>query len=179
MHEKSEQPILRDALESDMSSIGEIYADEVINGVSSWEEQVPGSKEMLRRFENIVANGFPYRVAVIGGQIAGYCYASAYRPRIGYRYTVENTIYVGKMMRGRGIGRLLVNDLVTICETRGYRQMVAVIGDSGNHMSIDFHRRMGFEQAGVIKSIGFKHGRWMDSVIMQKVLGEGDKKLPG
>ena len=108
----------------------------------------------------------------------GYAYASSYRPRPGYRYTVENSIYVHKEARGLGIGRLLLEDLIDECEVRGYRQMIAVIGDSKNKLSIDFHKHMGFSQAGIIKSIGFKFGRWMDSVIMQRSLNKGDESLP-
>ncbi len=172
------QPVLRDAIEEDMPAIREIYAEQVLNGVSSWEEIPPDSEEMKTRYTSIVAADYPYRVVEIKGYVAGYCYASSYRPRIGYRYTVENTIYIHKDFRGQGLGILLMEDLIACCETRGFRQMVAVIGDSNNHNSIEFHTRMGFVPAGVIKSIGFKHGHWMDSVIMQKVLGVGDKSLP-
>ena len=161
-----------------MSSIWHIYADEVINGVSSWEEQPPGIDELIRRHDNIVGNGFPYRVAELNGRVIGYSYASAYRPRSGYRYTVENTIYIDKSQRGLGIGQHLLEDLIAICEALGYRQMIAVIGDSNNHVSIDFHTRLGFTRVGLIESIGFKHGRWMDSVIMQRQLGDGDGSLP-
>jgi len=178
MSDNSAQPILRDALETDMQAIYDIYADEVLHGVSSWEEQPPSVVELTSRFNNIVNSGFPYRVADYQGKAVGYAYASSYRPRIGYRYTVENTIYIHPEFRGLGLGRLLLEDLVSICEDKGYRQMVAVIGDSSNQVSIDFHSRMGFSRAGVIKSIGFKHGRWMDSVIMQKSLGQSDQALP-
>lgn len=173
------QPILRDAIEADMPVICEIYADQVLNGVSSWEEQPPGIEEMLGRREKIIAEGFPYRVVEIKDAIAGYSYASSYRPRSAYRYTVENTIYVHKEYRGQGLGRLLLEDLIASCEAQGFRQMVAVIGDSNNHTSIDFHKHMGFEQVGIINSIGYKFGRWMDSVIMQRALAEGDESLPG
>lgn len=172
------KPILRDALQADMPSIFEIYADEVINGVSSWEELPPSIEELSRRYGNIVNKGFPYRVAEMHDRVVGYSYASAYRPRSGYRYTIENTIYIDKNQRGLGLGRCLLEDLISNCETKGYRQMVAVIGDSNNHVSINFHTRMGFVHAGVLKSIGFKHGRWMDSVIMQRALSGGDKSLP-
>jgi len=169
---------LRDAVANDMPAIYNIYAEEVLHGVSSWEEVPPSIAELTSRFTNIVKNAYPYRVAEIQGGVVGYAYASAYRPRIGYRYTVENTIYIHPDYRGFGLGRLLLDDLVDLCETMGFRQMVAVIGDSANHVSIDFHARMGFTRAGVIKSIGFKHGRWMDSVIMQRMLGDGDHSLP-
>lgn len=172
------RPVLRDAAEADIPEICEIYADEVLNGVSSWEEQPPSVDELSSRFNAIIEAGFPYRVVEIEATIAGYSYASAYRPRSAYRYTVENTIYVHKDYRGLGLGRLLLEDLLLACETLGFRQMVAVIGDSNNHISIDFHKHMGFEQVGIINSIGFKFGRWMDSVIMQKSLGAGGSGLP-
>ncbi len=178
MQADNAKPILRDAVESDMQAIYDIYADEVLHGVSSWEEQPPSVAELTSRFNNIVNNGFPYRVADYQGSAVGYAYASSYRPRSGYRYTVENTIYIHPEFRGLGLGRLLLEDLVSICEDKGYRQMIAVIGDSANQVSIDFHSRMGFSRTGVIKSIGFKHGRWMDSVIMQKPLGQSDQVLP-
>ena len=178
MSETVNQAHLRDANANDMSAIYDIYADEVLNGVSSWEAVPPDVAELTRRFTHIVDSGYPYRVAELQGIVVGYAYASAYRPRIGYRYTVENTIYIHPDYRGFGLGRLLIEDLVTLCEARGFRQMVAVIGDSKNHVSIDFHARMGFTQSGLVKSIGFKHGRWMDSVIMQRMLADGDHSLP-
>ncbi|WP_020592781.1 GNAT family N-acetyltransferase [Kiloniella laminariae] len=177
---------LRDVRDSDMPTIQRIYADQVLTGVSSWEEVPPDFEEMCSRRDAILAGGFPYRVAVgkldaaeAEPRVLGYAYASSYRPRPGYRYTVENSIYVRKEARGHGVGRLLLEDLIRQCETRGYRQMIAVVGDSANRLSIDFHLAMGFEQAGVIKSIGFKFGRWMDSVILQRPLNGGDTTLPG
>lgn len=178
MNDRQNQVRLRDAQISDMAEIQSIYAGEVLHGVSSWEEIPPEVEEMCNRFDTIIAAGFPYRVAEIDNTVAGYCYASSYRPRIGYRYTVENTVYVHADFRGRGLGRLLIEDLIALCTARGFRQMIAVIGDSQNHQSIDFHRRMGFEQAGLIRSIGYKYDRWMDSVIMQKALGAGGRSLP-
>lgn len=173
-----DSPIIRDVADADMPAICAIYAHEVLNGVSSWEEQPPSLCEMIRRRDAVLADGFPYRVAQWRGAIVGYTYASAYRPRPGYRYTLENTIYVAETARGMGIGRSLIEDLIERCEARGYRQMIAVIGDSQNLASIDFHAHMGFTRVGLIHSIGFKFGRWMDSVIMQRTLGSGDKTLP-
>lgn len=178
MDDHQDQVKLRDARISDMAEIQSIYAEEVLHGVSSWEEIPPEVEEMCNRFESLVAAGFPYRVAETRNVVAGYCYASTYRPRIGYRFTVESTIYVHRRFRGLGVGRLLIDDLVTICEAHGFRQMIAVIGDSDNRASIDFHARMGFEHAGLIRSIGYKYDRWMDSVIMQKQLGDGDHSQP-
>ncbi|WP_419905467.1 N-acetyltransferase family protein [Kiloniella sp.] len=169
---------IREVSDKDMLRIHEIYADEVLCGVSSWEEVPPTVEELVQRRDAVLAGGFPYRVALKGGEVMGYSYASSYRPRPGYRYTVENSIYVHRDARGLGIGRLLLEDLIVECETRGYRQMIAVIGDSENKPSIDFHEHMGFSQAGIIRSIGFKFGRWMDSVIMQRPLNEGSSTLP-
>lgn len=178
MTRSREDILIRDVTDKDMVRIQEIYADEVLHGVSSWEEVPPNAEELIRRRDAVLDVGFPYRVALKNDEVLGYSYASSYRPRPGYRYTVENSIYMHKDARGLGIGRLLLEDLITECESRGYRQMIAVIGDSENRSSIDFHKRMGFTQAGVIKSIGFKFGRWMDSVIMQRALNEGSSTLP-
>ncbi|WP_254055020.1 GNAT family N-acetyltransferase [Kiloniella sp. EL199] len=173
-----DQITFRNVDDDDIPFIQEIYADEVLHGVSSWEETPPDHVEMLKRKNGVVEGGYPYRVAVRNKQVVGYAYASAYRPRPGYRYTVENSIYVHKDARGTGLGRLLLNDLIVECETRGYRQMIAVIGDSENLPSIAFHQKMGFELSGTIRSIGFKFGRWMDSVLMQRPLNDGSNSLP-
>lgn len=171
--------IIRDVCDADMQDIHALYVDEVLTGVSSWEEIPPDIDEMILRRDTIIGAGFPYRVAEQNGRFMGYSYASSYRPRAGYRYTVENSIYVASDARGLGVGRLLMEDLVRLCEGKGYRQMIAVIGDSENLPSIQFHTQLGFEQAGILKSIGYKFGRWMDSVIMQKQLGGGDHSAPG
>jgi L-amino acid N-acyltransferase YncA len=169
---------VRDVADGDMQSIQEIYADQVLHGVSSWEEQPPTLNEMIERRDAIVAAGNPYYVALLDGVVVGYTYASPYRTRVGYRYTIENAIYVAKNTRGHGIGRCLIEALAERCEALGYRQMIAVIGDSENQLSIGFHRQMGFIQVGHIKSIGFKFDRWMDSIVMQRPLGSGDSNLP-
>ncbi len=169
------QVTIRTVNDDDMEAITAIYADEVLNGVSSWEELPPSQQEMTDRRDNILSTEYPYRVAELDGKILGYAYASSYRPRSGYRFAVENTIYVANNARGKGVGRMLLEDLVEGCRAKGYKQMIAVIGDSNNHPSIDFHSCMGFEQVGLIKSIGFKFGRWMDSVIMQRSLEGKDK----
>ncbi|KKJ78509.1 GCN5 family acetyltransferase [Kiloniella litopenaei] len=173
-----DQITIRNVEDADIASIQEIYADEVLHGVSSWEEIPPDQAEMLNRKNGVVGGGYPYRVAVQDDRVVGYAYASSYRPRPGYRFTVENSIYIHKDARGSGLGRLLLKDLINQCEIRGYRQMIAVIGDSENLPSIAFHQKMGFELAGTIKSIGFKFGRWMDSVLMQRPLNDGSNSLP-
>ncbi len=170
--------IIRDVTQTDMPTIHEIYSEQVLNGVSSWEEEPPTLDEMTQRKNAILDGGYPFLVCEVNGKVAGYSYASAYRPRPGYRYTVENSIYIHKDFHKMGIGRRLLDALIERCEAKGFRQMVAVIGDSNNHPSIDFHKRMGFIHAGTIKSIGFKFGRWMDSVIMQRPIGDEDKTLP-
>ena len=170
--------IIRNVIDADMPEIHKIYEEQVLNGVSSWEEEPPTLVEMIMRKQSILENGYPFLVCELDGHVAGYSYASAYRPRPGYRYTVENSIYIHQDFHKHGIGRRLLEVLVDRCETSGYRQMIAVIGDSNNHASIDFHRKMGFTHAGTIQSIGFKFGRWMDSVIMQRPLGEGNRILP-
>jgi len=170
--------VLRDVAEADMAAITEIYADAVLNGVSSWEYDPPALDEMIRRKDAILAAGYPYRVAIHQDTVTGYAYASAYRPRPGYAHTVETSIYVAPATQRLGVGRRLLEDLITQCEHLGYRQAIAIVGDSANAQSIDFHIKMGFEQVGLVRSIGFKFGRWMDQVILQKALGEGDGSLP-
>jgi len=170
--------LIRDAADNDMAAIREIYAYQVHHGVSSWEEESPSLAEMISRRQAIVATGYPFRVAVRGGKVVGYAYASAYRPRPAYRYTVENSVYVAEHAQRSGVGRYLLEDLIEVCTKMNFRQMIAVIGDSANAMSIDFHAKMGFRKIGVINSIGFKFDRWLDSVIMQLPLGDGDGSPP-
>jgi len=170
--------IIRDVTEDDMASIQQIYADEVLHGVSSWEEDPPSVAEMALRRDGIVNAGYPYRVAVLDGAVIGFAYASAYRPRPAYRHTVENSIYIAAQAQRAGIGRRLLTDLIDVCTKLNFRQMIAVTGDSHNLRSIDFHLKMGFKKIGTINSIGFKFGRWLDSVVLQRPLGDGDNTLP-
>lgn len=170
---------ISDVTDADLPAIQTIYAFEVLHGVSSWEETPPDLAEITRRRDAVLAADYPYRVARRDGEILGYAYASAYRPRPAYRYTVENSIYISQNAQRSGVGKLLLTDLITVCTDQGYRQMIAVIGDSDNAMSIDFHRKMGFTSVGTIQSIGHKFGEWLDSVVMQLALGEGDQSPPG
>ncbi len=170
--------LLRDVEDADLPAIQKIYAYQVEHGVSSWEETPPDIAEMTRRRDGVLAAGYPYRVAVRNGVVIGYAYASAYRPRPAYRYTVEHSIYIAPNIQRAGVGRLLLKDLIEICTAKGYRQMIAVIGDSNNAMSIDFHKKMGFQPIGIISSIGYKFGQWLDSVILQLPLGDGDTTPP-
>ena len=165
---------LRDATPADIPAIQAIYAHHVLHGLASFEEVPPSADEMRARFEAIVGGGKPYLVAEIDGRIAGYGYASAYRPRSAYRYTLENSIYVDEKARGRGVGSALLEALVARCRNGPWRQMLAVIGDSGNAASIGLHRKAGFRQVGLLERVGFKHGRWVDSVVMQLELSPAD-----
>lgn len=172
-------PMLRAAAAADLPAITAIYAHHVLHGLASFETEAPALAEMTRRFESITGGGYPYLVAVQEGTVLGYAYASHYRTRPAYRFTVEDSIYVAPAAAGRGIGRALLARLVADCEQRGYRQMLAVIGDSANTASIAVHRACGFTQKAVLDAVGFKFGRWVDSVLMQRALGDGPKSLPG
>lgn len=169
---------VRDAHVEDLPHVQRIYAHHVLHGLASFEEQPPDLAEMTRRYEAVVTRGLPYLVAEGAGQVHGYAYAAPYRPRPAYRFTLEDSIYVDDAAVGRGVGRELLSVLLARCAGLGYRQMLAVIGDSGNAGSIGLHAALGFEQAGMLRSVGFKFGRWVDSVIMQKALGPGDSTLP-
>ena len=176
---------VRDARRGDLADIREIYAHHVLHGLASFEETPPDLAEVTRRFEATLAHGLPYlaaeaEVAGPGAEPAlrGYAYAGPYRPRPAYRYSVENSLYVAPGLEGRGIGRALLEELIRRCTALGFRQMIAVIGDSGHLPSIKFHESLGFTQAGHLRSVGFKFERWVDSVILQRPLGPGDASLP-
>ncbi len=171
-------PTVRPARLADLPRIQEIYGHFVSVSLASFELTPPSVDEMRGRFEAITGRGFPYLVAEVDGHVAGFAYANTYRPRAAYDYTVEDSVYIAHDMRGRGIGRSLLSALVEICAEAGYRQMVAVIGDSANDDSIRFHTALGFTRVGLLPSVGFKHGRWVDSVIMQRALGPGDTTPP-
>jgi L-amino acid N-acyltransferase YncA len=172
------QPIIRRATLDDLQVIHAIYAESVRRDTASWELTPPDGAEMRRRMETILGQGYPYFVVEVAGEVAGYSYASNYRPRPGYRFTVEDSVYVAPAYQRRGLGRLLLGNLVEACTAQGFRQMIAVIGDSQNYGSIALHRAMGFAQVGLLPTIGFKFGRWLDSVLMQRVLGEGATTMP-
>lgn len=169
---------VRDCLEADMPSVAMIYAHHVRHGTASFETEPPALDEMCRRRYDILAKGLPYLVAVRDGGVLGYAYAGPWRPRAAYRDTVENSIYIHPEHIGRGIGTRLLPALVAECEARDLRQMIAVVGDSANLTSIRLHERCGFRTAGVLRSVGYKHGRWLDSVMLQKSLGCGDTAAP-
>jgi L-amino acid N-acyltransferase YncA len=160
-------PHIRDATPDDIPAIQSIYAHHVLHGLASFEEVPPGVDEMRERFEAVRAAGKPYIVAELDGAVAGYGYASSYRARSAYRFSLENSIYVDERHRGRGVGTALLETLIERCRAGPWRQVVAVIGDSENHASIGLHRKAGFREAGVLRKVGYKHGRWVDSVFMQ------------
>ncbi|MET3889882.1 L-amino acid N-acyltransferase YncA [Bosea sp. OAE506] len=173
-------PAIRPATAADISAIAAIYGHAVRHGTASWELEAPDETEMLKRFDAICAGGYPYFVAERDGRVVGYAYAGAYRPRPAYRSTVENSIYIAPDAQGAGVGRALLDALMQDCARRGFRQMIAVIGD-GTGASIGsrrLHERAGFRLIGVAEKVGFKHGRWLDQMLMQKDLGEGDRTPP-
>ena len=169
---------IRPVTPDDIGDITAIYAHAVAHGTASFEIEPPSEAEMATRYKSLVDGGFPYLVADAGGRIAGYAYAGPYRPRIAYRYTVEDSVYVRPDAHGHGIGRMLLTDLIARAEARGFRQMIAVIGDSAQLPSIALHRSLGFAPVGTLANIGFKHGRWLDSVLMQRALGAGAATPP-
>lgn len=169
---------IRDAGAADIAAIAAIYAVEVSDFVNTYEYEVPDEAEMLRRMQDILAHGFPYLVAEIDGQVAGYAYANTYRSRVAYQWTVENSVYVDARFQGKGVGGALLQALIDACTARGYRQMVAVIGEPTNTASIRLHERFGFHLVGVFRGLGRKHGRWLDTVQMQRALGDGAGSAP-
>ena len=173
------QPTLRPATPSDVAAIAQIYRPAVLSGTASFELEPPSEEEMLCRYRAITDAGYPYFVAELDGCIVGYAYAGAYRGRPGYRFTVENSVYVAPEAQGKGVGRALLLEVIAACTAKGYRLMVAVIGDSANFASVSLHRRAGFKFCGTIHSVGYKLGRWLDSVIMELPLGEADRSQPG
>ena len=171
--------LVRDARAQDMEAIQAIYAHHVLTGLASFEEVPPTLEEMRARRAAVLAAGLPYLAAESVGVVVGYSYATAYRPRRAYRFTVEDSVYVAEGFGGRGLGSALLGGLIARCEAGPWRQMIAVIGNSGNEGSIALHRRHGFEHAGVLRDVGFKFGRWVDTVLMQRPLGAGAASLPG
>jgi phosphinothricin acetyltransferase len=167
------QPIIRPSKAADVAAIAEIYGYHVLNGLASFELLAPSADEIAKRRADVVGKNFPYLTAEMDGKVVGYAYASLYRARPAYRHTLGDSVYVHKDYAGRGIGKLLLDNLVEACEKAGCRQLVAVIGDSDNQGSIKLHAACGFEHVGVMKAVGFKFGRWVDSVYMQREIGEG------
>jgi L-amino acid N-acyltransferase YncA len=169
---------LRPATPADIPAITAIYALEVQELVNTYEYEVPSEAEMAQRMHDITTRGFPYLVAAVDGEIGGYAYASSYRARIAYQWTVENSVYVDGRFQGRGIGSALMQALIDECTARGFRQMIAVIGEPTNTASIKLHERFGFQLVGIFRGLGRKHGRWLDTVQMQRALGDGADSAP-
>jgi L-amino acid N-acyltransferase YncA len=169
---------IRPATAADLPAITAIYRHAVLHGTATFELVPPDLAEMTRRFEVLKEDGFPYLVAALDGRVAGYAYAGVHRPRPAYRFTVENSVYLEPAIHRRGIGLQLMEGLITESEARGYRQMIAVIGDSANAGSIGVHTKCGFQMIGTHPNVGFKFGRWLDTVMMQRALGEGASTLP-
>ncbi|MFB3819463.1 MAG: N-acetyltransferase family protein, partial [Candidatus Methylomirabilales bacterium] len=155
-----------------------IYAHHVLQGTASFEEEPPDLDEMRRRRAEVIGRGLPYLVAEVEGDVVGYCYASPYRSRSAYRFTLEDSVYVDHRYGGRGLGRALLSTLIPRCATGEWRQMVAVIGDSANAASIALHARLGFHHVGTLRAVGYKFGRWLDTVLMQRALGPGGGAPP-
>jgi L-amino acid N-acyltransferase YncA len=169
---------VRPAGPDDIAQIHAIYSHHVLKGLASFEEEPPSPTELRRRYEEVTGRGLPYLVAEFGGTVAGYGYCALYRTRSAYRYTLEDSVYVRPDAYGRGTGKALLAELIRRCAALGYRQLIAVIGDSAHAASIGLHASQGFVRIGTLRSVGFKFGRWVDSVIMQRPLGAGDGSPP-
>lgn len=169
-----QQFVVCNAQPQDMPAVQSIYAWHVLHGLATFEEQPPSVDEMERRRRSVLAHGMPYLVARQGDAVLGYCYADLYGVRSAFRYCLEDSIYVAHQSLGRGIGRALLQALIECCERGRWRQMVAVIGHSGNAASIALHGALGFRRVGVLHAVGFKLGQWVDTVLMQRPLGQGD-----
>jgi L-amino acid N-acyltransferase YncA len=163
--------IVRDSREDDMAQLQAIYAHHVLHGTASFEEQPPALAEMLRRRADVLARGLPYLVAESDGRLVGYSYATPYRARSAYRFSIENSVYVAPGLVRAGIGRALLTELIARCEAGEWHQMIAVIGDSRNVASIALHERLGFRMVGTLRNVGLKFGRWLDTVLMQREFG--------
>ncbi|HYC16976.1 MAG TPA: GNAT family N-acetyltransferase [Pseudolabrys sp.] len=170
---------IRPARSTDIPVITRIYSQAVEHGTASFELAAPDEGEMWRRMQHLLADNFPYLAAEIAGTVRGYAYAAPYRARPAYRWTVEDSVYVASDMYRRGVGRALLKALIEVAEAGGFRQMIAVIGDSTKQASsIGLHMALGFRHAGILQDVGFKHGRWLDSVLMQRALGDGAATSP-
>jgi len=169
---------IRRAIPDDIPAITRIYAHAVKHGTASFEIEPPDEAEMLKRQRHLLDSGYPYLVAEFDGAIAGYAYAGAYRARPAYRWSVEDSVYVDPDAQRRGVGRILLDRLIAEAERRGFRQMIAVIGDSAQTPSIELHRAAGFRMIGAIENVGFKNGCWLDTVLMQRPLGGGAMSPP-
>ena len=170
--------LIRPSLDADLPAITAVYAWNVEHGTGTFELEAPALADMAARRDDVVSKGLPWLVAERGGQVLGYAYANHFRPRRAYRFCLEDSIYLAEAAQGLGVGKLLLAELLSRCEAQGARQMLAVIGDSANAGSIGVHRALGFEHTGLLKASGWKFGRWLDVVIMQRSLGLGHSADP-
>lgn len=166
------------AEEKHIPAIRDIYAHHVLHGTGSFETDPPDTHEMLARLEKIRSLGLPWVVALQEDKVIGYCYLTRYRERYAYRYTLEDSIYIDPAAQRQGVGKALLRHVIDWAETQGYRQLIAIVGDSNNQGSLKVHQQVGFTEIGTLKDIGFKHGRWLDTVLMQRNLGEGNNTPP-
>lgn len=169
---------VRSVRDADLSAVAAIYAHHVLTGSASFEEVPPDEAEMRARCTKVLDAGLPYLIAERDGKVLGYAYATHYRPRSAYRFTLEDSVYIAADAIGQGVGRALLLTLIARCEGGPWRQLIANVGDSGNAASLALHAACGFEHAGTLKSVGFKFGRWVDTVLMQRPLNAGDTTLP-
>ena len=170
--------LIRPLIVEDVEAVQVIYAHHVLHGLGTFEEEPPTAREIVERYAAVRGRGLPWLAAEDGGRVLGYAYAGPFRTRAAYRHTVEDSVYVAPGEEGRGVGKALLNAVIAACEGLGLRQMVAVIGDSSNVASIAVHRRCGFEQLAVLPGLGWKFGRWVDVVWMQRALDGGDTRPP-
>jgi phosphinothricin acetyltransferase len=170
--------LIRASLNADLPAIQAIYEAAVLHGTGTFETEAPDTAEMARRRAEVLGRGLPWLVAESAGRVLGYAYANYFRPRLAYRFCLEDSIYLAPDAQGQGLGRLLLAELMARCEAAGARQMLAVIGDAENKGSIGLHASLGFAHTGMLKSSGWKFGRWLDVVLMQRQLGPGDQSSP-
>ncbi|HHB1428041.1 GNAT family N-acetyltransferase [Serratia odorifera] len=169
---------ITDATPADLVAVADIYRHHVLHGAGSFEETPPTLAEMQQRHDSVRSAGLPWLVAKLEGQVVGYCYATPYRPRPAYRFTVEDSVYIAAGMQGRGIGKALLGALIARCERGPWRQMLAVVGDSANNLgSLELHRKLGFASIGTLNAVGFKFGCWRDTHLMQRALAAGNTTL--
>jgi len=171
--------LIRPSIDADLASITGVYAHHVTHGTGSFEVEAPDLAEMTRRRTDVLAKGLPFLVASHGAEVLGFAYAGNFRPRPAFRFMAEDSVYIHAEHAGQGLGRALLTELMRHCEALDIRQMLAVIGDSANASSIALHRSLGFTHTGILKASGWKHGRWLDTVFMQKALGAGDSSPAG
>ncbi|WP_315708116.1 GNAT family N-acetyltransferase [Brenneria uluponensis] len=170
--------VIEEAKDHHIAAIQAIYSHHVLHGIATFETESPDIAEMQARLRKVHAEKLPWLVALRDDLVVGYCYLSLYRTRRAYRFTVEDSVYIHPDVQGQGVGKKLLSTALTLAENQGYRQMIAVIGNSENHASLRLHQSLGFEMVGTLRSVGMKHGRWVDTVLLQRALGAGDTILP-